>query len=86
MSLEEAEALHAALEGLLKGGTEEPTLERAYRLLSWRILAAMGGTGLTGRISGFAREARSLEEFESAREEMLGPILEGLERGENRDP
>jgi hypothetical protein len=86
LSLEEAQALHAVLEGLLEGGTEEPTLERAYRLLGWRILAAKGGTGLTGRISGFAREAGSLEEFEAAREGMLGPILEGLERGENRDP
>jgi hypothetical protein len=86
LSLEEAEALHAALEGLLECGTDEPRLERAYRLLGWRILAAKGGTGLTGRISGFAREARSLEEYEATRDELLGPILEGLERGENRDP
>ena len=86
MSLEEAEALHAALESRLESGTPEPRLERAYRLLSWRILAAKGGTGLTGRIADLAREARTLEEYEAAREQMLGPIIEGLERGENRDP
>jgi hypothetical protein len=86
MSLEEAEALHAALENRLEDGTPEPRLERAYRLLSWRILAARGGTGLTARIADLARQAGSLEEYEAAREEMLGPIIEGLERGENRDP
>jgi hypothetical protein len=86
LTLEEAEVLHAALEGLLEGGPEEPRLERLYRFLGWRILAAKGGTGLTGRISGLAREARSLDEYEAARERMLGPILEGLGRGENRDP
>ncbi len=64
----------------------EPRLERAYRLLGWRILAAKGGTGLTGRIARLAREAESLEEYEATREQLLGPILEGLERGENRDP
>ena len=45
-----------------------------------------GGTGLTGRAAALAREARTLEEYETARERMLGPILEGLERPENRDP
>jgi hypothetical protein len=87
MSLEEAEALHAALESRLEaGGTVEPRLERAYRLLGWRILAVKGGTGLTGRIADLAREATTLEEYEAAREQMLGPIIQGLERGENRDP
>ena len=86
MSLEDAEALRAALEGRLEAGTAEPRLERAYRLLGWRILAAKGGTGLTGRIADLAREARTLEEYEAAREQMLGPIIQGLERGENRDP
>lgn len=86
MSLEEAEALHAALESRLEAGTADPRLERAYRLLGWRILAVRGGTGLTGRIAELARQAGSLEEYEAAREEMLGPIIEGLERGENRDP
>ena len=71
---------------MLEGGREDPKLERAYRLLGWRILAAKGGTGLTERIARLAREARSLEEYEAARERALGPILEGLERGENRDP
>jgi hypothetical protein len=86
MSLEEAEALHEALESRLEAGTAEPRLERAYRLLGWRILAAKGGTGLTGRIADLARQAGTLEEYEAAREQMLGPILEGLERPENRDP
>jgi hypothetical protein len=86
MSLEEAEALHAALESRLEAGAAEPRLERAYRLLGWRILAVKGGTGLTGRIADLAREATTLEEYEAAREQMLGPIIQGLERGENRDP
>jgi hypothetical protein len=71
---------------LLEGGREDPQLERAYRLLAWRLLATKGGTGLTGLIARLAREASSLEEYEAARERVLGPILEGLERGENRDP
>ena len=71
---------------MLEGGREDPQLGRAYRLLGWRILAAKGGMGLTGRIARLAREARSLEEYEAARERTLGPILEGLESGENRDP
>ena len=86
LSLNEAEALHALLETLLESGDHDQRLERFYRLLGWRILAARGGTGLTGRIADLAREAGSLEEYEAAREEALGPILEGLERGENRDP
>ncbi len=86
LSLEEAEALHALLEGLLEGGVEDPYLERSYRLLAWRILAAKGGTGLTGRIAGLARDAQNLEEYETARDRALGPVLDGLERGENRDP
>ena len=86
LSLEEAEALHALLENLLEGGAEDRHLERSYRLLAWRILAARGGTGLTGRIAGLARDARDLEEYETARERALGPVLDGLERGENRDP
>ncbi len=83
---EEAEALHAVLEELLEGGREDPLLERSYRLLGWRILAAEGGTGLTGHIAQLAREAESLEEYEAARDRALGPILDGLESGENRDP
>ena len=86
LPLEEAEALHALLERLLEGGERDPRLEHAYRLLGWRILAAKGGTGLTERIAGLAREAHSLEEYEAAREKALGPVLDGLERGENRDP
>jgi hypothetical protein len=84
--LEEAEALHALLERLLEGGEQDPHLEHSYRLLGWRILAARGGTGLTGRIADLAREADSLEDYEAARERELGPVLDGLERGENRDP
>jgi len=86
LSLEEAEALHALLEDLLEGGEEDPHLERSYRLLGWRILAAKGGTGLTERLAELARDAKELEEYETARERELGPVLDGLERGENRDP
>ena len=86
LSLTEAEALHALLEDLLEGGEEDPHLERSYRLLAWRILAAKGGTGLTGRMAGLARDAKELEQYESARDRALGPVLEGLERSENRDP
>ena len=71
---------------MLEGGRKDPQLERSYRLLAWRILAAKGGMGLTGLVARLAREANSLEEYEAARERALGPILEGLERGENRDP
>ena len=86
LSLDEADALHAALEGLLEQGREDPRLERPYRLLGWRILAAKGGTGLTERVAALAREAETLEEYEAARERMLGPILDGLQSSENRDP
>ena len=86
LSLDEAETLHALLEGVLEGGEQDPHLERSYRLLGWRLLAAKGGTGLTGRMAGLAREARNLEEYETARDAVLGPLLDGLERGENRDP
>ena len=86
LTLDEAEALHALLERLLESGERDPRLEHSYRLLGWRMLAAKGGTGLTGRIAGLARDADSLEEYEAAREKVLGPVLDGLERGENRDP
>lgn len=78
--------LHAAIEDALEAGREDARLERAYRILAWRILATKGGTGLTGRLAVVAREAESLEEYESARDRELRPIIEGLERGENRDP
>jgi hypothetical protein len=71
---------------LLDGGRDDACLERSYRLLSWRLLAAKGGTGLTERVAGLAREAQTLEEYEAMRDRALGPILDGLERGENRDP
>jgi hypothetical protein len=86
LSLDEAEALHALLEDFLEDGEQDPHLERSYRLLGWRILAARGGTGLTGRVASLAREAESLEDYEIARDQALGPVLDGLERGENRDP
>jgi hypothetical protein len=86
LSLDEAQALHALLEDLLERGEQDQHLERPYRLLGWRILAARGGTGLTGRIAGLAREADTLEEYEQARDKELGPLLEGLESAENRDP
>jgi hypothetical protein len=86
LSLDEADALHAALEELLDEGRGDPRLERSYRLLGWRILAAKGGTGLTGFLARLACEAETLEEYEAAREQTLGPILDGLESAENRDP
>jgi hypothetical protein len=86
LSLDEADALHAALEEWLEGGPEDPRLERSYRLLGWRMLAAQGGTGLTGRLAELAREAETLEKYEAARERTLGPVLDGLESAENRDP
>jgi hypothetical protein len=87
LSLDEADALHAALERLLAGGCGDPRLERSYRVLGWRILATKGsGTGLTGRIAWLAREAKTLEEYEAVRERTLGPILDGLESAETRDP
>lgn len=89
LPLQTAEALHAALEDLLENGQRESdgeSLEKAYRILAWRILAARGGAGLTGRMAELARNAGSAEEYESARDEALGPILDGLESAENRDP
>lgn len=86
LPLDEAKALHSTLEQLLESGPPDPTLQKFYRALGWRILAVEGGTGLTAQISELAREANSLEEYETARDELLGPILDGLERGENRDP
>ncbi len=86
LPLKTAETLHAALEDLIEGGRDEATLKRAYRILAWRILAVRGGTGLTGRMSEIARNAGTVEEYEAARDRALGPILDGLESAENRDP
>ena len=87
LPLETAEALHTALEDLLEGNhPEEVTLEKVQRILTWRILAAKGGIGLTGWMAELARKAESLGEYEAARERVLGPILDGLENAENRDP
>lgn len=86
LPLEAAEALHAAIEDLLEGGREDVALELAYRILAWRILAARGGSGLTARMAELARQASSVEEYEAARDRALGPILDGLESAENRDP
>lgn len=86
LTAEEADALYAALEGLLEKGAAPPNLARPHRLLAWRALAARDGTGLTARLAAIAREADTLEEFEAARDRELGPILDGLESAENRDP
>ncbi len=86
LPLKTAETLYAVLEDLLEGGCKEAALEEAYRVLAWRILAVKNGAGLTGRLSELARGAESLEEYEAARDEVLGPILDGLESAENRDP
>ena len=90
LPLDAAETLHDALEDLLENGHGDPTLERAYRVLSWRLLAAReeGGNGsdLIARMARAARGAETLEEYEAARNDALGPILDGLESAENRDP
>jgi hypothetical protein len=86
LPLEAAEALHAALEDVLESGREDVALEWAYRVLAWRILAARSGSGLTARMAELARQASSVEEYEAARDTALGPILDGLESAENRDP
>ena len=86
LPLESAEALYAALEDLLEGDREDAALERAYRVLAWRILAVKGGPGLTARMAELARRSGSLEEYEAARDRALGPVLDGLESAENRDP
>jgi hypothetical protein len=87
LPLKTAETLHAALEDLLESdGHDEADLERAYRTLAWRILAVKDGSGLTSRMAELAREAGSVEEYEAARNAALGPILDGLESAENRDP
>ena len=86
LPLKTAEDLHAVLEDLLQSGREEAALKRAYRILAWRILAAKGGTGLTGQMAELARGACSVEEYEAARDGALGPLLDGLESAENRDP
>ncbi|QIN79173.1 hypothetical protein GBA65_12315 [Rubrobacter marinus] len=75
---------------MLENGHAEPGLERAYRVLAWRILAARGeghgNSGLVARMAEAARGAETLEEYEAARDDVLGPILDGLESAENRDP
>lgn len=86
LSLDQAESLHALLEDLLETEQADQGLERTYRLLGWRLLAARGGTGLTGRIAKLARQADTLEAYEEARDRELGPVLDGLESAENRDP
>ena len=86
LPLDIAEAVHAALEDMLQDGREDTDLERAYRILTWRILAYKGGSGLTARMAELARRASSVEEYEAARDRTLGPILDSLESAENRDP
>jgi len=88
LPLDAAESLHAALEPLLKA-RPDPALERAHRTLAWRILAAKGepgASGLTATLAAIARDARTLEEYEAARDDLLGPLLDRLESPENRDP
>jgi hypothetical protein len=57
LSLDEADALHAALEELLEGGREDPRLERSYRVLGWRILAARRRPSRSTRLQGSGRWA-----------------------------
>ena len=86
LPLRAAEKLHAALEGMHEAGRADPALEEALRILAWRILAAKEGSGLTAQMARIAREAKTVEEYEAARDRALGPILGGLESPENRDP
>lgn len=86
LNVQEAQALHAGLEELLENGRGGPELEHVYRVLGWRILATRRGMGFSGRMSELARGAGSVEEYEADRDRELGPILDGLERGDNRDP
>ena len=90
LPLKSAETLHVTLEDLLERGeptrADDAALEKAHRILGWRLLAVKGGTGLTGRMAELARKAESVEEYEAARDEALGPILDALESTENRDP
>ena len=90
LPLDAAETLYGALEDILENGSVDPVLERGYRILAWRILAARGergsGSGLTAQMAEAARDAGTVEEYEAARDTILGPILDGLENAENRDP
>lgn len=86
LALGEAESAHAVLENALENGGGDEALELAYRRLGWRLLAAKRGSGLTARLAEIARNAETLEQFERERDEELGPILGGLESGDNRDP
>lgn len=86
LTLAEAERAHAVLEHVLENGEGDETLELAYRRLGWRLLAARTGSGLTAKLAEIARNAETLEQFERERDAELGPVLEGLENGENRDP
>lgn len=90
LPLDAAEILHAALEDMLENGEADPKLQRAHRILAWRILAARGeagnASGLIARMAEAARDATTVEEYEAARDSVLGPILDGLESAENRDP
>jgi hypothetical protein len=87
LAAKEAEELHALLERALEEGHATPALERTYRTLGWRILAAReDAPGLTGRLVALAKRAGNVEEYESTRDRELGPILDGLENSGNRDP
>ena len=90
LPLDVAEGLHRALEELLENGHGNPELERGYRVLAWRILAARGesgdASGLIAQMAEAAHGAATLEEYEAARDATMGPILDGLESAENRDP
>lgn len=87
LPLSQAQRLHDLLEDALG---ERPDAEhlRLLRLLSWRILATREGPspGLTGRLSELARRSPTLESFEAARDDEIGPLLDALEDHQNRDP
>lgn len=90
LSLEEAAALYKVLEEHLedKSATSHPSLQRTLRTLNWRLAAAQDGnkTGVTGELSEIAKRTTSVEEYESERGRILGPLLDALENQQNRDP
>ena len=86
LSVPEAEALHAALEDILENSPPVPPRALPHPRLAWGTLAAQTGSGRPPRLAVLAREADTLVAYEAARDEELGPILDGLESAENRDP
>jgi hypothetical protein len=86
MPLTQAQLLRNLLEDAVEDRPDDADARLLLRLLSWRMLAVKEGSGLTGRLAELARVSPTLEAFEAARDEELGPILDALEDHQNRDP